>query len=228
MRDNLRQARAIREALRQGEPGAPHGRCARPLGPLAALRRGRGASQSTPLPPSAAPGPARATPERRGPRCARGVAHAHLPAEGSGVPSAARRLAPLAWQPRGRVIDGSVGGRGGVALLSHVGSQGRARPLAWGVRRGQTGHGPAARPSALRGPVQERLPPGARGVGLGDGACAGIARQRPRPEAGWLSGWRPGRHGPAAGEGAPVRLAPVGGGHQAGPRGRVASGGRDA
>jgi hypothetical protein len=37
------------------------------------------------------------------------------------------------------VIDGSVVGRGGIALMIHVVSTGRALPLCWLVRQGRKG-----------------------------------------------------------------------------------------
>jgi len=86
MRDNLRQYRAIRDALRQEYPGAPQGRCARHLVPLAALLSGIVASKSTHLPHIAAKVPEGAKPESRVKRFARWVENAHLSAKGSFVP----------------------------------------------------------------------------------------------------------------------------------------------
>lgn len=54
MSDNLRQYRAIRDALRQAYPGEPQGRCARHLTTLAALISGIVASKSAQLPKVAA------------------------------------------------------------------------------------------------------------------------------------------------------------------------------
>jgi hypothetical protein len=56
MSDNLRQYRAIRDALRQAYPCEPQGRCARHLTTLAALISGIVASKSTQLPKVAAKG----------------------------------------------------------------------------------------------------------------------------------------------------------------------------
>jgi hypothetical protein len=75
------------------------------------------------------------------------------------------------------VIDGSVVGRGGVALMIHVVYKGRALPLAWVVRRGKKGHFPAALHIALITQVQELIPPGAHVVVLGDGECDGTDLQ---------------------------------------------------
>jgi hypothetical protein len=71
LRDNLRQYRAIRDALRQAYPGELHGRGARHLTTLAALISGIVASKRTQLPKVAAKGPNGTKPESRGKRFAR-------------------------------------------------------------------------------------------------------------------------------------------------------------
>lgn len=111
MSDNLRQYRAIRDALRQGYPGEPQGRCARHLATLATLISGIVASKSTPLPNIAAKVPDGPKPESRVKRFARWVANAHITAEGYCVPYAELLLAHLALQTLVLVIDGSVVGR---------------------------------------------------------------------------------------------------------------------
>jgi hypothetical protein len=103
-------------------------------------------------------------------------------------------LAPRAFQTLVLVIAGSVVGRGGGALMIHVVSNGRVLPLAWGVRRGQQGHFPEVLPRALLTPVQERMPPGAHVVVLGDGACDGTDLQHTWQEAGGASVVRTGRN----------------------------------
>src|SRR5688500_8400192 len=115
MRDNLRQYRAIREALLQGYPGEPTGLLARHLTTLAARISGIVASTSTQLPKIAAKVPEGAKPESRVKRFPRWVDNAHSTTEGYCVPYAELLLAPLAWQTLVRVIDGSVVGRGCVA-----------------------------------------------------------------------------------------------------------------
>ena len=120
MSDNLRQYRAIREALRQGYPGEPQGRCARHLATLAALISGIVASRSTHLPKIAAKVPDGAKPESRVKRFARWVDNTHITTEGYFVPYAELLLGHLALQTLVLVIDGSVVGRGCVALMIHV------------------------------------------------------------------------------------------------------------
>ena len=210
MSDNLRQYRAIRDALRQGSPGEPQGRCARHLAPLAALISGIVASKSTQLPKIAAKVPDGTKPESRVKRFARWVDNAHITAEGSLVPYAEMLLAHLALQTLVLVIDGSVVGRGCVALMVHVVSKGRALPLAWLVRRGKKGHVPEALHLALMEQGQELITPGARVVVLGDGACDGTALQHTRQEAGWFSVCRTGSNVTASWDGTPFRLETVG------------------
>jgi len=108
------------------------------------------------------------------------------------------------------VIDGSVAGRGCVALMIHVVDKGRALPLAWVVRRGKKGHFPEALHMALIEQVQELIPPGARVVVLGDGACDGTDRQHTLQEAGWSSVCRTGSNVTASWDGTTFRLETVG------------------
>jgi len=96
MSDNLRQYRAIRDALTQGYPGEPKGRFARHLVTFAALISCIVASKSTPLPQIAAKGPDGAQPESRVKRFARWVANDPSTAERYFVPYAEVVLAPLA------------------------------------------------------------------------------------------------------------------------------------
>src|SRR5918911_636727 len=173
MSDNLRQYRAIRAALIQGYPGEPQGRCARHLATLAALISGIVASKSTQLPKIAAKVPDGAKPESRVKRFARWVDNAHITTERYFVPYAEVLLAHLAVQTLVLVIDGSVVGRGCIALMIHVVYKGRALPLAWLVRQGKTGHFPEAPHTALAKQVHALIPAGAQVVLLGDGEFDG-------------------------------------------------------
>ena len=71
MSDNLRQYRAIRNALTQGYPREPTGRVARHVATLAALISGMVASKSTQWPQVAAHVPNGPKPESRVQHCAR-------------------------------------------------------------------------------------------------------------------------------------------------------------
>jgi hypothetical protein len=210
MSDNLRQYRAIREALIQGYPGEPTGWLARHLTTLAALISGIVASKSTQLPKIAAKVPDRAKPESRVKRFTRWVDNTHITAEGYFVPYAEMLLAHLALQTLVLVIDGSVVGRGCVALMVHVVYKGRALPLAWVVRRGKKGHFPEALHIALMEQVQELIPPGARVVVLGDGEFDGTDLQYTLQEAGWSYVCRTGISMTATWEGETFRLDTLG------------------
>ena len=120
MSDNLRRYRAIRDALTQCYPGQPSGTVARHLITLAALISGIVASRSTHLPKVAAKVPDGSKPESRVKRFARWVDNARITAEGYFVPYAEMLLAHLALQTLGLIIDGSVVGRGCVALMIHA------------------------------------------------------------------------------------------------------------
>lgn len=210
MRDNLCRYRAIREALRQGYPGQPTGMVARHVTTLAALISGSVGSQSTPLPKVATHVPDGAKPESRVKRLTRWVDNAHITAERYCVPYAEVLWAHLAVQTLVLVIDGSVVGRGCVALMIHVVYKGRALPLAWGVRRGKKGHLPAALHIALITPLQELIPPGAHVVVLGDGECDGTDLQRTWQDAGWSYVVRTGSNITVAWDGDTFRCETVG------------------
>ena len=77
-------------------------------------------------------------------------------------------------------MDGRVVGRGCLALMIHVVSQGRALPLAWRVRHSPTGHGPEALHIAGVARLRPMIPDGTQVVLLGDGEVDGTDLQRPR------------------------------------------------
>jgi hypothetical protein len=218
MRDNRRRYRALRHALTHGSPGQPTGPVARPGPTLAALSSGRVGRKSPPRPSVATTIPAGPTPASRGQRVRRGRDHACLLAAGDLVPSVARVLPPCARETLGVGREGRGVGRGGLARRRQGGEKGRARPLAWRGRQRPSGHGPAARPSALLALRRPLMPEGPPGGGGGDGACEGTARQPPRSARGWSAGGRTARRATATGEGAPLRLEVGGAGSQPGRR----------
>jgi len=185
MSDNLRQYRAIRDALTQWYPGQPTGTVARHLITLAALISGIVASKSTQLPKIATHVPDGAKPESRVKRFARWISNDHVTDEVYFVPYAEVLLRHLALQTLVLVIDGSVVGRGCVALMIHVVYQGRALPLAWQVRHGKKGHFPEGLHIALVEQVQDLIPEGAQVVLLGDGEFDGTRLQHTVQEYGW-------------------------------------------
>jgi hypothetical protein len=130
-------------------------------------------SKSTQLPNIALHVPDGNKPESRVKRFAQWMRNDKITGDGYFVPYAKMRLAHLALQTLVLVIDGSVMGRGGIALMHPVVYKGRALPLAWVVRQGKKGHFPAALPIARVEQVHELLPEGAQVGLLGDGEFDG-------------------------------------------------------
>jgi len=126
------------------------------------------------------------------------------------LPYADGLLHHLALQTLVLVMDGSVVGRGCIALMIHVVYKGRALPLAWRVRQGPKGHFPEDLHIALVELVRELIPEGAPVVLLGDGACDGTRLQHVVQDAGWSSVCRTGCHMTASWAGEPFRLDPLG------------------
>ncbi len=194
MSDNLRQYRAIWDALRQGYPREPRGRVARHVATLAALISGIVASMSTQLPTIAAHVPTGTRPESRSKRFARWLKNDHITTESYFVPFAEILLTSLALQTLVVVMDGSVVGRGCVALMAHVVYKGRALPLAWLVRPGKKGHFPEDLHGELVKQVRTLIPPGAQVVLLGDGEFDGTTLQHTVQTYGWSYVVRTGSH----------------------------------
>src|SRR5262249_46941008 len=177
MSDNRRRYRAIRDALTQGYPGQPTGTDARHLTTLAALISGIVGGKSTQLPHIATKAPDSQKPESRVKRFARWLDNARILEELYFLPYAELLLAHLALETLVLVMDGSVVGRGCVALMIHVLYKGRALPLAWRVRQGPKGHFPEDLHIALVELMQACLPEGTQVVFLGDGEFDGTTLQ---------------------------------------------------
>jgi hypothetical protein len=101
------------------------------------------------------------------------------------LPVAEALLATLAQQPLTLVLDGSVVGRGCLALMLSVVYHGRALPLAWVVVKGAKGHFPQATHCALITQIQQILPPTAEVTVLGDGEFDGTELQAAVRELHW-------------------------------------------
>jgi Transposase DDE domain len=194
MSDNLRRYRAIHKALIQGYPEAPQGKVARHLTTLAALISGIVGSHSTQLPKIATQVPTGTKPESRVKRFARWVDNATITETVYFIPYAALLLRHLALQTLVVIIDGSVVGRGGVALMMHVVYKGRALPLVWQVRKGKKGHFPEDMHIALVEQLYDLIPPGARVVLLGDGEFDGTRLQQTVQAYHWSYVVRTGSH----------------------------------
>lgn len=94
-------------------------------------------------------------------------------------------LQALAHQPIQVVMDGSVVGRGCLALMVSVVYHGRALPLCWVVVAAPKGHFPEATHRALLAQVQQLMPPEATVIFLGDGEFDGIDLQADLRGYGW-------------------------------------------
>jgi hypothetical protein len=210
MSDNLRQYRAIRDALTQCYSGEPTGQRSRHLTTLAAFISGIVASKSTQLPKVASHVPNGTKLESRAKRFARWVSNDTITEDVYFFPYAKVLLAQLALQTLVLVMDGSVVGRGGVALMIHVVYKGRALPLAWLVRQGKKGHFPEAMPIALVERLQDLLPAGVPVVLLGDGEFDGTGLQHTMAHAGWSYVCRTGCHMTASWQGELFRLDTLG------------------
>lgn len=101
------------------------------------------------------------------------------------LPVAQALLETLAQQPIVLVMDGSVVGRGCVALMVSVIYHGRALPLAWIVVQGKKGHFPHDVHCALLAHLQQIMPPTAVVRFLGDGEFDGIELQAALRRAQW-------------------------------------------
>jgi hypothetical protein len=185
MSDNLRRYRAIRDALIQGYPGQLTSPVARHLTTLAALISGIVGSQRTQLPHIATKVPDDTQAESRVKRFTRWMRNDRITDEVYFVPYIQVLLAHLALQTLVLIIDGSVVGRGCVALMMHVVYKGRALPLAWQVRKGKKGHFPEDLHIALVKQVHQLLPVGASVVLLGDGEFDGITLQHTLQDVHW-------------------------------------------
>jgi hypothetical protein len=210
MSDNLRRYRAIRDALRQYYPDQPTGTGARHLTTLAAFISGIVASKSTQLPQIASHVPAGGKPESRVKRFARWLKNDEITTEVYYVPYAEILLRHLALQTLVLVMDGSVVGRGCVALMLHVVYKGRALPLVWQVRQGAKGHFPEDLHIALVKQVHTLLPPGVSVVLLGDGEFDGTCLQHTMQAYHWSYVVRTGSHITVLWEGDRFRCETVG------------------
>src|SRR5882724_7464311 len=210
MSDNLRRYRAIREALTQGYPGELHGRGVQHLTTLAALISGIVGGKSTQLPHIATKVPDGTKPESRVKRFTRWLDNERILEEVYFLPYAALLLTHLALETLVVVMDGSVVGRGCMALMLHVVYKGRALPLAWRVRQSPKGHFPETLHIAIVELMREVIPEGATVVFLGDGEFDGTALQATLNEAGWSYACRTAMSTVATWEGETFRLETLG------------------
>jgi hypothetical protein len=196
--------------LTQGYADELTGHAARHLTTLAALISGIVGSKSAQLPHIATHVPDGTKAESRVKRFARWVDNANILEEAYFLPYADLLLRHLALQTLVLVMDGSVVGRGCLALMIHVVYKGRALPLAWRVRQGPKGHCPEDLHIAMVELVSGLVPEGASVVCLGDGEFDGIRRQQTMQDAGGFYVCRTGCHMTASWDGESFRLDTLG------------------
>jgi hypothetical protein len=186
MSDTYRRYRAIKQALLQLYRPQPTGHRARHFNTLVALICGLVGGQRADLPTIADHAPCgRATQASLITRFRRWLKHDDHTIEGWMLPVAQQLLASLASQPILLVMDGSVVGRGCLALMLSVVYHGRALPLAWVVVRGKKGHFPQDTHCALLAEVQAVMPAQAEVIFLGDGEFDGTELQASLRQYGW-------------------------------------------
>jgi hypothetical protein len=101
------------------------------------------------------------------------------------LPVARQLLSALAHTPIHLVMDGSVAGRGCLALMVSVVYHGRALPLCWVVVSAPKGHFPEETHRALLAHVQQIMPKGASVIFLGDGEFDGTKLQADLRRTDW-------------------------------------------
>ena len=178
MSDTYRRYAAIKQSLMHFFQPRPSGHRGRHLNTLVALICGLAGGQRAHLSSIADHAPSDgADQESVMARFRRWLKHDAHTLDSWFLPVAKALLANLAQQPLVLVLDGSVVGRGCVALMLSVVYQGRALPLAWVVVKGEKGHFPQATHCALLEQIQPLIPSTAEVTVLGDGEFDGTALQ---------------------------------------------------
>jgi hypothetical protein len=186
MSDTYRRYAAIKQGLMQFFHPHPTGHRERHLNTLVAMICGLAAGQSAHLATMADHAPSGgADQESVMPRFRRWLKHDAHTLDGWYLPVAQALLANLAQQPLVLVMDGSVVGRGCVALMLSVVYHGRALPLAFVVVQGKKGHFPQATHCALLEQVAPLIPPSAEVTLLGDGEFDGTELQAALRQRNW-------------------------------------------
>jgi hypothetical protein len=185
MSDNLRRFIAVRKALLKLYR-TPSARQGQHLRTLAALIAGIVGSKRVSLPAIATHVPEATQPSSREQKYRRFVANEQVSYSTYFMPFITDVLATLsAARSLEIVFDGSMVGRGCVALVASVIYKNRALPIAWMVRQGRKGHCAESMHLELLAEVQALLPASAQVVFLGDGEFDGIRLQDALKLAGW-------------------------------------------
>jgi hypothetical protein len=178
MSDTYRRYGAIKRAIMQFYQPRPTGQREKHLNTLVALSCGLVGGRHVHLSTIADHAPSNgAKQESVIDRFRRFLKHDRQTVDGWFLPLAKELLTTLASQPIQLSMDGSVVGRGCIALMLSVAYHGRALPLCWIVVRGAKGHFPEETHRQLLAQVQEIMPAGANVIFLGDGEFDGTALQ---------------------------------------------------
>ncbi len=188
MSDTYRRYRAIKRAMMQFFQPRPTGHREKQLNTLCALICGLAGGRHAHLPTIADHAPSNgAQQESLIKRFRRFLQHDTHTVDGWFLPVAADLLTTLAAQPIQLVMDGSVVGRGCIALMLSVVYHGRALPRCWVVVSGAKGHFPQTMHQELLAQVQAMMPEGASVTCLGAGEFDGTKLQADLRQGEWLS-----------------------------------------
>jgi len=186
MSDTYRRYRAIKQGIMQFYQPRPSGHREQHLNTLVALICGLIGGKHAHLPSIADHAPSNhARQESLIKRFTRFVKNDRHSVDGWFLPVAAELLTTLAKQPIHLVMDGSVAGRGCLALMLSVVYHGRALPLCWVVVSAPKGHFPEQTHRALLAQVQAIMPQDAQVTFLGGGEFDAIDLQADLCKAGW-------------------------------------------
>jgi hypothetical protein len=186
MSDTYRRYRAIKQAIMQFYQPRPTGHREKHLNTLVAMICGLTGGKHAHLPAIADHAPSNgATQESLIKRFRRFLQRDTHTLEGWFLPVAQELLNTLAHQPIQLVMDGSVAGRGCLALMVSVVYHGRALPLCWVVVSAPKGHFPEDTHRALLAQVQQIMPKHATVIFLGDGEFDGCELQADLRRTDW-------------------------------------------
>jgi hypothetical protein len=186
MSDTYRRYRAIKQGILQFYQPRPKGHREKHLNTLVAMICGLTGGKHAHLPSIADHAPSNgASQESLIRRFKRFLTNDRHTVDGWFLPVAQELLNTLATQPIQLVMDGSVAGRGCLALMLSVVYHGRALPLCWVVVKAPKGHFPQDTHRALLEQVQKIMPEQAQVTFLGDGEFDGIDLQADLSKAGW-------------------------------------------
>lgn len=186
MSDTYRRYRAIKQAIMQFYQPRPTGHREKHLNTLVALICGLTGGKHAHLPTIADHAPSNAaTQESLIKRFSRFLKNDRHTVDGWFLPVAQELLKTLATQPIQLIMDGSVAGRGCLALMLSVVYHGRALPLCWVVVSAPKGHFPQQTHRALLAQLQIIMPKDAQVTFLGDGEFDGIDLQADLRSTDW-------------------------------------------